>query len=291
MVRNSSSDSPVPLSSQLGLAPASSEIAQLSLADRDELALPVAEGRGARVRAVRDAAVRARAEGALLQVDVGAARAAIGDLEPGAAGEPIAARLDEPARRQRRAVDRPVDGGRDRGVELLVLGGAGAGSRRRRPRTGRARSTARRSARRVGVSVGLGGVLGRLGRLVGRGVRGVRGRARVASTEASGPALAAPPTGTRSTRHRRSARAPGGRQGPGRTDDGRDGRVPARSIDVASPAEGSTGRAGVRSTGSTTAAGTVSRTALPGAGNATVSRRSARAERDARGATGRRARR
>ena len=210
------------LSSQLGFAPASTRSPSCRSRPR-RAPLPVAEGGRARVRAVRDAAVRARAEGALLQVDVGAARAPIGDLEPGAAGEPIAARLDEPALRQRGAVDGPVHRARDGRVELLVLGRAGAGAGGAAPGRGRLARRARRTARRSGSP------RARRSPRASRTARpwpGLEGSAlglASASAEASGPALAAPdgdaldPPQALSTSARRAARTRKDRRRSGRS--------------------------------------------------------------------------
>ena len=123
----------------------------------------VPERRRAGIESARHAPVGGFAEPALVQLEPRAARALVEDLEPATPGRPVLAVRDEPARRQDRAVDGPVEGVRGVHEERAVVVVAAAGSRR--SRLARWRRLLARGDR------------GRRGRDLGRGRLGARRRA------------------------------------------------------------------------------------------------------------------
>ena len=156
-------------------------------------------------------------------------RAAVGDLEPAAAGEPVAARLDEPAGRQGGAVDGPVDRGRDRwrrtswfsGVPVQAAAapapdGDGSSMARRSARPSGSRSAPRsrrglgRLVRRDAVASGRGLAVG-----VGRGVGTGRGGRRTGTRSPRQQALT---TSARRAARSRKDRRRSGRSRPGALD-------------------------------------------------------------------------
>ena len=92
------------------------------------------------------------AEGALGQLEAGATGAVVGDAHPAATGQPVLPAVDRPASRQCRAVDGPLDGGRDLGEERAVQIVPGTGIDRAGG-TGRRRCAALASG---GLAVGAG---------------------------------------------------------------------------------------------------------------------------------------
>ena len=281
MVRNSSSDSPVPLRSQLGLEPRVVGDRPAVGADRDEGALAVAERRGPRVRAVRR---RSRRSSSRTRLPSGRCGRRAGRGRRSRAGRRRRADSCPTGRTSRPAAPGSRRASRPRTPPTRRSPGSRACRCRHRPRRppdgdglvdgsslGSSVAVSVGSAVSAGVSVGSSVA----------SAEAVRGRARGRVGRGVGTGGAAPRRGRGRPAAGAQRRAPGGRQGPGRTDDGRDGRVPARSIDVASPAEGSTGRAArAGRPGPAAVAGTVSRTAVPAAGNATVSGALPVAERD-----------